>query len=204
MIKEAADLLFHPRIFFRQKNQESPGLLVPAVIVGIGGVVTYLSPLLVVAVTRGGDISRFHVEASATLFFLLLPFALWLISAGALFVVGRLLSGTGSFPVTLQNCGYGYLPQTLLSSLVFINGVTLPWIAGMQPSIVLKVVAVILGFGLILGVIWSGALWTVAMETTHGLPRFRAMAGPAIIVLFSLLPLILIILTEGAARVPLP
>jgi len=142
------------------------------------------------------------MEPSAAVWFLLLPFALWLVTAGILWVVCRLLSGTGSFRATLQNCGYGYLPQTLLSPLLVINGIAQPWISVMQPSIILRVLVAILGIGLILGVFWSGALWTSAMETTHGLSRIMAMAGPALVVLFSLLPLLFVILTESAARLP--
>jgi len=204
MYQEISGLLFHPDGFFARKQNEEIHLLVPAVIVGIGGIVNFLSPLLTVAVTRREDVSNFMIMPSAVLYFLLLPFALWLVMAGVLYVVSRLLSGTGSFPATLQNTGYGYLPQTLLSPFIAINGIAQPWIAGMQPSVYLTVLVAILGAGLILCLFWSGALWTVAMEKTHSLSRLKAMAGPALIVLFSLLPLILVILTESAARGPLP
>jgi len=204
MYQEISGLLFHPDGFFARKQNEEIHLLVPAVIVGIGGIVNFLSPLLTVAVTRREDVSNFMIMPSAVLYFLLLPFALWLVMAGVLYVVSRLLSGTGSFPATLQNTGYGYLPQTLLSPFIAINGIAQPWIAGIQPSVYLTVLVAILGAGLILGLFWSGALWTVAMEKTHSLSRLKAMAGPALIVLFSLLPLILVILTESAARGPLP
>ncbi|OPX62862.1 MULTISPECIES: Yip1 family protein [unclassified Methanoregula] len=201
MYQEISGLLFHPDGFFARKQNEEIHLLIPAVIVGIGSIVTFLSPVLEVAVTRG-DISGFFGQPTAALYFLLLPFALWLVMAAVLYVVSRLLGGTGSFPATLQNTGYGYLPQTLLSPFILINGIARPWIAGMQPSIFLTVLVAILGAGLFLGVFWSAALWTSAMEKTHGISRGRAIAGPALVVLFSLLPLVLVILSESAVRVP--
>jgi hypothetical protein len=204
MYQDISGLLFHPDGFFARKQNEEIRLLVPAVIVGTGAIVNFLSPLLTVVVTRRDDISNFMIMPSAALYFLLLPFALWLVTAGVLYVVSRLLAGTGSFPATLQNTGYGYLPQTLLSPFIVINGIAQPWIAGMQPSVFLTVLVTILGAGLFLGVFWSAALWTFAMEKTHGLSRGRAMAGPVLVVIFSLLPLLLVILAESAVRVPLP
>lgn len=204
MYQEISKLLFHPGDFFIRKQNEEISLFIPAVIVGIGGIVNFLSPLLQRAFTHGGDISNYIIMPGAALFFFVLPFALWFVTAGILFIVSRLLSGTGSFPATLQNTGYGYLPQTLLSPFFFINGSLQNWISSMELSIFMRVTVFVLGAGLILGLFWSAALWTVAMEKTHDLSRFKAIAGPAIIVLFSLLPLLLIILTESAARVPPP
>jgi hypothetical protein len=202
MYREIIDLLFHPGEFFTRKQNEVISLFIPAVIIGIGGIVNFLSPLLERAFAHGGDISNYIIMPGAAIFFVLLPFALWIVTAGILYVFSRILSGTGSFPATLQNTGYGYLPQTLLSPLVFINGSLLDWISGMELSAFLRVMVAVLGAGLILGLFWSAALWTVAMEKTHGISRGRAIAGPALVVLFSLLPLLLIILTESAARVP--
>jgi hypothetical protein len=202
MYLEIFGLLFHPGDFFTRKQNEETSLFIPAVIVGIGGIVNFLSPLLERAFTHGGDISNFIVMPGAAIFFILLPFALWIVTAGILYVFSRVLSGTGSFPATLQNSGYGYLPQTLLSPLVFISGSLMNWISGMELSIFLKVMVIVPGAGLILALFWSAALWTVAMEKTHGISRGRAIAGPALVVLFSLLPLLLIILTESAARFP--
>jgi len=201
MYPEIAGLLFHPDGFFARKQHEEIRLLVPAVIVGIGGIVNFLSPLPTVAVTRREDLSNFLTMPSAALYFLLLPFALWFVTAGILYVISRLLSGTGSFPATVQNTGYGYLPQTLLSPLLVINGIAQPWIAGMQPSIFLTVLVAVAGAGLFLGVFWSAALWTFAMEKTHGLSRGRAMAGPALVVLLSQIPLLLVILAASGVRV---
>ena len=63
MYREITGLLFHPGDFFTQKQHEEIRFLNPAVIVAIGGIVTFLSPLLEVAFTRGGDISNFAYGA---------------------------------------------------------------------------------------------------------------------------------------------
>jgi hypothetical protein len=203
MYREITGLLFHPGIFFTQKQHEEIHFLIPAVIVAIGGMVTFLSPLLEVAFTRGGDIGNFGMEPRAALWFLLLPFALWFLTAGVLHVVCWFLSGTGSFRATLQNCGYGYLPQTLLSPFLIVNGIAGTWSSG-TPSVFLQGLIIIPGITLFLGSVWSIALWTVAMEKTHGLPRGKAVVGPVLVFLLSALPLLLVILTDYPARVPPP
>ena len=203
MYREMTGLLFHPGDFFTMKQHEEIRFFSPVVIVGIGGIVTFLSPLLEVAFTRGGDISNFGMEPPATFWFLVVPFVLWFVMAGLLHVVCRLLSGTGSFHATLQNCGYGYLPQTLLSPLLVVNGIAVIWFSGTQ-SVFLQGVMIILGITLFLGVFWSMVLWTVAMEKTHGLSRGKAIVGPVLVFLLSELPLLLIILTDYPAHVPPP
>jgi len=195
MYREITGLLFHPGDFFARKQHEEIRLFVPAVILGIAGMMNFLSPLLEQLFTRGGDISRFGMIPAAALGFLLLPFALWLITAGVLYVVCMVLSGTGSFPATLQNCGYGYLPQTLVSPLMIVNGITEIQVSG-RPSMLLHAVIFILGIVIFSTVFWSVALWTAAMEKTHGLSRGRALAGPLLVLLLSQLPLLLVILTD--------
>jgi hypothetical protein len=203
MYQEIIDLLYHPDIFFERRNKEKIDLVIPAIIVAIGGIVTFLSPLLEVAFTRGGDIGNFGMEPSAAFWFLLLPFALWFLTTGVLHVVCRLLSGTGSFRATLQNCGYGYLPQTVLSPLLVVNGIAVTWFSGMQ-SIFVQGIMIIPGITLFFGLFWSTALWTVAMEKTHGLSRGKAIIGPVLVFLLSELPLLLVILTDYSPHVPPP
>jgi len=57
MYREIFDLLFHPGDFFTLKQHEEIRFFIPAVIVAIGGIVTFLSPLIVIAFTCGRDIS---------------------------------------------------------------------------------------------------------------------------------------------------
>jgi hypothetical protein len=203
MYQEITNLLFHPDIFFEQKNREKIGLVIPAIIVGIGGIVSFLSPLTERAVLNNGDISNFIVMPYATIYFLVVPFIVWLVVAGILFVFGRLLSGTGSFPAMLQNCGYGYLPHTLLSPLVIINGIALACLPGTAFMILFGVttVLVIISF---LSIFWSGWLWSVAMEKTLVLSRGKAMVGAALVLLLYQIPVILNIFAHFQANGFLP
>jgi hypothetical protein len=204
MYQEIIDLLFHPGIFFERRNREKISLVIPAIIVGIGGVVSFLSPLIERAVINRGDLVNFIIMPSAAVFFLVFPIILWLGVAGIFHGICRFFSGTGSFPATLQNCGYGYLPQTLFSPLIIIHGVASTRVSGMQPPIILMVTVAVAGAAMFLGLFWSAALWTVAMEKTQGVSRYRAIIGPVLVVLLSLIPLLLVIITDYPAPVPPP
>jgi len=182
MNREIIDCLFHPDIFFERRNKEKISLVIPAIIVGTGGIVSFITPMVQRAVTHGGDLSNFIMMPSAVVFFLVFPFILWFGVAGFLEVFSRLLSGTGAFPAMLQNCGYGYLPHTLLSPLVIINGIALPWLPGTSSVFLAGAISVLVIISF-LSIFWSGWIWSVAMEKTHALSRGRAMIGAALVLL---------------------
>jgi hypothetical protein len=173
--------------------------VIPAIIVGIGGMVSFLSPMAERAIIHGGDLSNFIMMPVAVVFFLVLPFILWFVVAGIFYVFSRFFSGTGSFPAMLQNCGYGYLPQTVLSPVVIINGIALASWSSSTPSAIPT--GVIIGFGIIsiFSLFWSGCLWSVAMEKTYALSRGKALFGAALVVLLYLSPLILNIIADLSA-----
>ena len=193
------ELLFRPDVFFSRKQHEKINFVIPAIIVGIGGIVSFITPLTQRAIIDGGDISNFSMEPSAAVFFLVLPFILWLLVAGILYVVDRFFSGTGSFPATLQNCGYGYLPNTLSSLIVIITSMALAWSIGTS-FMLLTEVLLVAGIISFIFIFWSGWLWTVAMEKTHGLSRGKAMVGAALVVLLYLSPVFLNIFAHFRAN----
>ncbi len=63
------ELLFHPDVFFSRKQHEEIRLVIPAIIVGIGGMVSFITPLTQRAIIDGGDLSNFIMEPSAADFF---------------------------------------------------------------------------------------------------------------------------------------
>jgi hypothetical protein len=199
MYQEIIDLLFHPGIFFERRNKENISLLIPAIIVGIGGMVSFLSPMIERAFIHGGDLRNFIMMPEAVVFFLVLPFILWFVITGILSVFCRFFSGTGSFPAMLQNCGYGYLPQTLLSPVVIINGIALASWSSSTSSAIPTGVIIVFGIILILSLFWSGWLWAVAMEKTYALSRGKSMFGAALVILLCLSPLILNIIADFSA-----
>jgi hypothetical protein len=199
MFQGIIELLFHPDVFFSRKQNEEISLVIPAIIVGIGGIVSFITPLTQRAIIDEGDLSDFIMEPSAAIFFLVLPFISWILIAGILYVFSRFFSGTGSFPATLQNCGYGYLPQTILSPIVIINGIVLAGSIGTS-SMLLTEVLLVVGIISFLSIFWSGWLWTVAMEKTHTLSRGKAMVGAAFVVLLYLSPVVLNIFAHFRAN----
>lgn len=194
MLREITELLVHPGTFFTRMAGQETDLAYPALIVFAGGLAGLATPVLISLFSgdREGLWNRFLVP-DAILVSLLMPFIAWILIAGVFFILCRLLSGTGSSGATLQNAGYGCLPLTLLSVLFLINGAVAgqftepPGSAG---------TGVVIGLGLlsVLFVIWSGCLWTSAMEKTHTLPRGRALAAAAIVVLLYMSPVLLNIL----------
>jgi hypothetical protein len=199
MFQGIIELLFHPDVFFSRKQHEEIRLVIPAIIVGIGGIVSFITPLTERAFSNGGDLSNFNMMPSAAIFFLVLPFISWLLVAGILYVFSRLFSGTGSFPATLQNCGYGYLPNTLFSLIVIINSFAVAWSMGNSFMLLTKFLLV-LGIISFFSIFWSGWLWTVAMEKTHTLSLGKAMVGPELVVLLYLSTVILNIFAHFIAN----
>ena len=91
----------------------------------------------------------------------------------------------GTFIATLQNTGYGALPLTILTIIpiinaIFINSnVNIPQILGYAIVIILDLLTIIF-------ILWSGYLWTYAMEKAHEIEHDEAIASAAIVVLLYL------------------
>ena len=81
MFQEIIDLLYHPDIFFERRNKEKINLVIPAIIVGIGGIVSLITPMVQQVFMYGGDLSNFIVMPSAIIVFLVLPFIIWFMAA---------------------------------------------------------------------------------------------------------------------------
>jgi hypothetical protein len=191
MLCELQDLLVRPGTFFAKMAGQAIDLAYPALIVFAGGLAGLANPGLVnlFSGAREGLWNRVLMP-EAILVSLLMPFIAWILVAGILFVLCRLLSGTGSFPATLQNTGYGYLPLTLLPFLIVLIGIAIGR-SGDPPGSAGAGVVIGLGLLSVLFVIWSGYLWMHAMEQTHAIPHGRAMAAAAIAVLWYMSPVLL-------------
>jgi len=181
MYHAVKELLFHPDIFFTQKAGEKIDLIYPGIIVVIGGVVGLMTPFIVSAFSRGEKVNVIMMP-DAVIVGLLLPFIAWILISGMLFVLCRLFSGTGTFGATIQNAGYGALPLTILSAVGIFNGILIGRFMEI-PKMIGTVAIVGLGLLSVLFVIWSGCLWTYAMEKTHAIPHGKAMAAASVVVL---------------------
>jgi len=201
MLREIKELLFHPGIFFTTIAGQKVDLAYPALIVFTGGLAGLATPILINLFSgSGGELRNTIVMPDTVFVSIFMPFIAWILIAGIFFILCRLLSGTGSFGATLQNAGYGCLPLTLLSVLFLINGIVAgrftepPGTAG---------TGVVIGLGLlsVLFIVWGGYLWTHAIETTHAIPRNRAMVAAAIVVLLYMSPVLInILMVSSPAR----
>src|SRR5699024_4570396 len=109
----------------------------------------------------------------------------WVLYAAVFYLIARLaFGGDGSFVGTLALTGWGFVP-TVLAQLVMIaanysvfGGETLPSgteaaenaLTALQADPVLSIASIV---GIVL-LIWSGVLWTYAMDHHHDLSRRNA------------------------------
>jgi|SRR5208283_37332 len=187
MYRKLKELLFHPDAFFTRKTGERIDLLLPAIIVLIGGMVGLITSFVVSDFLNVTESRNVLVILTPTNFLLILlrPFIAWFLLTGILYVLCRMMSGTGTFTATLQNTGYGALPLTILTIVPIINGIFLNVTVKIPQMIGVGIILVIDLFT-ILFILWSGYLWTHAMEKTHSITHNKAIAAASIAVLLFL------------------
>ena len=181
MYCELKELLFHPDLFFTRKTGEKTDLLLPAIIVLIGSMLGLITSFAVSGFLNITESRNILVVLTPTNFLLIVlrPFLAWILLSGILYALCRLWSGKGTFVATLQNTGYGALPLTILAIVPIVNGiflnvdVTIPQMIGFGIVLVFDLVT-------ILFVLWSGYLWTYAMEKTHTIAHGNAVAAASI------------------------
>jgi hypothetical protein len=187
MYQKLKELLINPDAFFEEKTKEKNDLIVPAIIVLIGSMVGLIASFVVSDFLNIVESRHIVVVLTLTNFLVILlrPVVAWLLLTGIFFCFCRLWSGTGTFIATLQNTGYGALPLTLLTILpilnaIFINAkVNIPQWIGFGIVFVFDLLTVVF-------ILWSGYLWTYAMEWTHKIEHDKAIASAAIVVLLFL------------------
>jgi hypothetical protein len=187
MYHELKELLFHPDLFFTRKAGEKIDLLLPAIIVSIGSVIGLITSFVVsdfLNITESRNIQVF-LTPDNFLLILLRPFLAWFLLSGILYAVSRVWSGKGTFISTLQNTGYGALPLTILAAVPILNGIFLN-VNVTIPQMIGSGIILILDLCTIIFVLWSGYLWTSAMEKTHTISHGKAVVAASITVLLFL------------------
>lgn len=192
MYSAIKNLLFHPDAFFTQKRGEETNIVIPALIIFIGGIVGLISPS-VIDVFIPGHSRNIIMMPDTVIVSLGLPFITWILISGILYVLCRLFSGTGTFYATLQNVGYGSLPYTISLLFGIIDGVVIGRFVEISRIIS---IGALMGLGLLslLFLIWSGWLWACAMEKTHFITHYKAIIAATIVVLLFLSPVLINIL----------
>jgi hypothetical protein len=187
MYRELKELLINPDAFFEEKTKEKIDLLLPAIIVLIGSMVGLVASFIVSDFLNIIELRHISVLLTPENFLLILlkPFIAWFLLSGLLHGFSRLWSGTGTFMETLQNTGYGALPLTILTIIPIINAIFINSNVNI-PQMLGQGIIVILDLLTILFILWSGYLWTYAMEWTHELDHDKAIASAAIVVLLYL------------------
>ncbi len=113
------DLLIVPDRFFREKEGSS-GLRVPVLIIGIVGVLSAIGAYFVTQVTiqallpalpSGAQQYMALAVVFAVVGGILGAYFLWLVATVVFFAISAALGGKGSLRTSLENVGYGFLPQ---------------------------------------------------------------------------------------------
>jgi hypothetical protein len=182
MVHDIIDLIVHPRRFFARKSGEPPDHLLPVLIVGSASLVYLLMNVWYPVTAPAAGIQAFPMALNV-----LGPFIDWVVISLILFAFCRTFTGTGTFPSTFRNTGYGMLPLTLIAVVeLIVLPVLSNGIATRDSSLFLPVFAFLLIINGILAV-WSGYLWMHAMETVHAISPKEAMAAAAIAGVFYIL-----------------
>jgi len=182
MVFALSDLLFHPSRFFGENSQDSPDFIVPLLIVGLGGLISLFTPYFIYALFPQQGVVNIIFSPYRVAWELAAPFIAWFCLSLGLFVLCRIVSGTGTYLSTLQSAGYGMLPLTLIAVMALITspfslpGVAMTLSSGLQASVLYSEIALYF-----LLVAWSIYLWTCAMEKTHALSRGRSFTAAVII-----------------------
>jgi hypothetical protein len=176
------DLLFHPSSFFSGINKDRIDLLIPALIVGAGGIIDIAIVVLPYLWLSPGHAYVILSPVAGFIVLFATPFISWVLIAIALFACCRLQSGKGSFAMTFQSSGYGMFPLVFthlagLSGTAFLD-VPLPVIRDIMISLFVVTMACI---------VWSGYIWKSAMQVTHGISRKRALIAASIVVVLYIL-----------------
>ena len=173
------DLVFHPDIFFERVSRQPVNLLPPLAIIGAAFLLNVLGALLIIVhfVLLGmgpiGQSGMIVALAKTVLCDMLTLLLIWGVASVYFYLASRLLSGTGSFPATVQNTGYGLLPLVLASFGYAIDAVTscfsllLYHTTSSLPAA--NVFFWIHVAGSVAAVVWAGILWMFAIRHTHSL-----------------------------------
>jgi hypothetical protein len=187
MSSRIGDLLLHPYTFFSGKSNETVNLIPPFALVGAGAVFIAIIHVLFVVWDRSGwnadvltysDLTQHYITSSiATSIFM--PFFIWGLFSVLIFGFSRIAGGTGSFPATVQNVGYGMVPWTLSAIIPlviflyrFITYTGGPTFGGYSGLWLLPPVFCALP---LLGImIWSSYLWIIAIIHMDHLPLMKS------------------------------
>lgn len=174
------DLVIHPDSFFERVSREPVNLLPPLAIVAAAFIVDIAGALLLIAMysslgmTSVGVSGMIVALAKSVLCDLLTLLVIWGVASGYFYLTARLLSGTGSFPATVQNTGYAMLPLVIASMRYMMDAVlsfsTLLLYDTTPVLFTGNVYFWIHAVGMLVVVVWAGILWMFAVRHTHSLP----------------------------------
>lgn len=124
-MKSLVGVLTSPGIFFSEAAGEEENLTKPALIVFAGAVVAAVAGYFAGSLSArmldsamAGMGSLILIAAVVAAF--IMTFVVWIIWAGAFFLISKLFKGTGSFSRCLEVVGYGYVPLVIGSVITLI------------------------------------------------------------------------------------
>jgi hypothetical protein len=210
-----AQLLLKPDAFFARVTSEAENLVPPIIIVGIAGLISCLSGLILLL--TAGDMMVLLIPFTL-IWALAFPYITWVIFTAVLHGISRLLSGAGVFTMTLQNTGYGMLPWALAHVFSLLSVIEMSWnvafyrtAEGMRSMLSLSGMRIALFVMTVLFMLWTGYLWVYGIRHAYRLTVRRALIPVALLlVLYFLVTLVptLLMYSQMAAIVnslpPLP
>lgn len=161
-----------PDSFFRSISPESPGILVPTLIVlSIGG--SNLAAGLLTGAAGSHIFLKAFLFSESPVLVLAVPVVLWILLSGVLYFIGIQMTRTGSFLITLRNTGFCLAPVAIFSIVYHTAWLTIGvatashFQEGLQFVLVLFVYAIASFF-------WTGYLLTFGVQQAHGLSSPQA------------------------------
>lgn len=183
------EIVTNPDSFFR-KRSENPKFLYPLLIVFTVAVLNIISSLInaqpLIQMYGSGQSS---LAAMVSVFggFLTagITIGFWIIFSGLFYMISGVFENEGTFKDLVKLCGWGYLPDVLLSlitiaiSYIVIQSVVVPQDLQMIQEFSRQVQAHPLskaeGVISIVFIVWRGTLWSFAVKHVRGLSTRQAL-----------------------------
>jgi hypothetical protein len=178
-------VLTNPRAFFEDLDERPVGLLVPALIVLAGGIISAIAAYQIAAVTArmipalgemGGVIGIIGGISA-----LIMGMLMWVIIAAIFFVISMAFKGTGDFRRLLAYVGYGELPQVIGSVAYlaltwnFIGNLRVPsitdpqmiaeWTSALMKDPTMRLASVVA----LVFLLWSANIWIFGVRSSRRL-----------------------------------
>jgi hypothetical protein len=190
-INALLNIIFKPDLFFRQVTESRLNLLRPLFFIIIGELILCISYWSYIALfIQQTILSRLLIGLVTCPPIVDILFLILLIISILFFVLTVLFKGTGSFPVMLQNVGYGMGFFLFLSGLIFAVGSllfrTLESVSIDQVPIIPDPTTTLFFTGVFLPLVWAAILWSYGLKHARNISLPQAAISVTVVVILGL------------------